>query len=253
MMNHARSPEEELDLALAAELQAALLPKKCPTDCRNHVAAARNRMCARVGGDFHDFVRINEDQTAILIGDVAGHGVRASLVMARIMGWLRGEPQARSRPLHVVADLNRMLIDLGEKTGTVTPCSIIYLVLDSPTGIAFIVNAGHPRPLLCDRDKCSALALGARNMILGVQEFQPEETCHTFLPGERLVLYTDGITDAVNGRGEHFGQQRLHKLASEYARSGPQQVADAVFAAVDLFCGNSRQSDDQTVVVVDRV
>jgi len=80
--------EHELDLALAAQLQAALLPASCPSDCPHQSAAARNRMCGRVGGDFHDFLRINPDQTAILVGDVVGHGVRAALLMAKIMGFL---------------------------------------------------------------------------------------------------------------------------------------------------------------------
>ena len=109
----------DLDLALAAELQAALLPKSCPSDCPNHVAAARNRMCAGVGGDFYDFLRINDEQIALVIGDVVGHGVRASLIMAQIMGFLRSEPSRLPRPMQLVSSLNDMLIDLGDKIGSV--------------------------------------------------------------------------------------------------------------------------------------
>jgi len=252
-MSVRRTTEADLDLALAAELQAALLPKTCPTDCRNHVAAARNRMCGSIGGDFYDFIRINEDQFAIVIGDVAGHGVRASLVMAKIMGWLRSDPPGRSRPLHVIKELNQMLIDLGERTGSVMPCSMVYVVLDSPTGIAFMVNAGHPRPYLCDRNKCFVLHLGGRNILLGVQDFEPEEACHTFVPGERLVLYTDGLPDAANRSGERFGEANLHRVVSEYSLSGPEQCAEAVFLAVDEFRQGARQSDDETIVIVDRI
>ena len=252
-MDAAESTNEQLDLALAAELQAALLPKQCPTDCQHHVAAAKNRMCRSIGGDFYDFIRINADQFAVIIGDVAGHGVRASLVMAQIMGWLRSDPASRGRPLHVIAALNRMLIELGDRTGTVIPCSMIYVVLDAPTGIAFLVNAGHPRAYLCDRSKCAALRPGPKNMLLGIDEFQPEEACHTFMPGERMVLYTDGLTDAVDGRGERFGEARLHQILTQCAAAGPAQCAEAVFLAIDEFRDDFQQSDDETIVVVDRV
>ncbi len=247
------STEAQLDLALAAELQAALLPEQCPTDCKHHRAAARNRMCRSIGGDFYDFIRINEDQFAIIIGDVSGHGVRAALVMAKIMGWLRSDPESRSRPLRVMAGLNRMLIELGDRTGTVTPCSMIYIVLDAPTGIAFLVNAGHPKPFLCTPDTCKVLHLGQQNMLLGVQEFGPVEDCHTFSPAERLILFTDGITDATNTSGERFASTRLHEVVSEYAASDPDQCADGVFNAIDQFRENTPQSDDETIVVVDRI
>ena len=74
-MPHVDNTEQEQDLALAAELQAALLPRACPSACPHHVAAARNRMCVGVGGDFYNFIRINEDQIALIIGDGVGHGV----------------------------------------------------------------------------------------------------------------------------------------------------------------------------------
>jgi len=110
------------DLALAAELQAALLPSACPTDCVHQEAAARNRMCGRVGGDFYDFIRINEDQVAVVIGDVVGHGVRASLLMAKIMGHLRGKPADRNRPGELIADLNDTLFGPG-RPHRGRPCS----------------------------------------------------------------------------------------------------------------------------------
>jgi sigma-B regulation protein RsbU (phosphoserine phosphatase) len=251
--------QESADLALAAELQAAMLPKAPPTDFPNQAAAARNRMCGTVGGDFYDFIRINEDQAAVVIGDVVGHGVRSSLVMAKIMGWLRSRPPNSCRPAQIITDLNRMLVELGDKTNSVMICSLFYAVLDMPSGIAFFVNAGHPRPFLCDGLMCAqqvpcATYLGARNMLLGVQEFDPQEDCHTFTPGQRLVLYTDGITDAGNGTpGDYFGEKRLLATSAETSRQPPQQCADAIFNAVQSFRNGARQEDDETVVVIDRL
>jgi len=248
-----RTTKQELDLALAGELQAALLPKTCPTNCPHHVAAARNRMCAGVGGDFHDFLRINDEQIALLIGDVIGHGVRASLVMAQIMGFLRSEPDKLSRPAQTVAALNKMLIDLGNRIGSVLSCSLFYGVIDTPTGAGFFVNAGHPPPFICDPRKSEYLRLGHPDMLLGVKEFTPTEACHTFSPPERLVMFTDGIVEAANPAGEQFGKGRLHEVISEYLSVDPESCAVGLFRAVDEFRQDAEQTDDETIVVIDRV
>jgi len=249
----AETRNAELDLALAAELQAALLPSACPHDCPHQRAAARNRMYAGVGGDFYDFIRFNDEQVVILIGDVVGHGVRASLLMAQIMGYLRTPPPSIAHPAKLISSLNEMLLDMGQKVGSVLPCTLFYAVLDLPTGATFYVNAGHPAPFLCDCTKCIVLPIGPRNLMLGVQPFAPEEGCHTFAPQERMVLYTDGVTDAVNEAGELFGATRLHEVINRTAESTPQEVADAVFDAVDAFRGQARQNDDETVCVIDRI
>lgn len=245
--------ENELDLALAAELQAALLPSQCPEHCPNQQAAALNRMCGSVGGDFHDFLRLNDEQTAIVIGDCVGHGVRAALLMAQIMGLLRSRPAYASRPEKMVSELNRMLLDLGERTGSTMLCSIFYAVIDLPSGVGFFVNAGHPVPLLCDRRKCSTLRWSTRNFMLGVKEFEPLEFCHTFSPGERMVLFTDGLVDASNVEGERFGDSRLHEIIGRCVNASPNDCARSVFDEVAAFRNGSPQTDDETIVVIDRV
>jgi len=245
--------DHQLDLALAAELQAALLPKSCPAECRHQVAAARNRMCGSVGGDFYDFIRINDEQHIIVIGDVVGHGTRAALMMAQIMGFLRSRPGDLSHPTETVKSLNEMLIDLGNRIDSVTPCSILYGVFDVPSAVGFFVNAGHPAPILCQDGGCGVLGHGARNLLLGIERFEPSETCLTFRPGQRLAMYTDGIIDARNARGEHFGLSRLRKVVSQNAGNTPQACADAVFEAVDRFRRGTPQDDDETIVVIDRI
>lgn len=245
--------EQELDLALAAELQAALLPKACPTDCPHQVAAARNRMYAGVGGDFYDFIRINDEQIALVIGDVVGHGIRAALIMTQIMGFLRSESGMASRPMQIVAALNEMLVDLGDRVNSALPCSLLYGVIDAPTGSGFFVNAGHPTPLICDREKDSITHLGPSDLLVGIDEFEPNEICHTFLPGQRLIMFTDGILETFNPADEQFGEDRLKRIARECMRDDPDGCAEAVFRAVEAFRQDARQTDDETIVVVDRV
>ena len=94
--------EDEIEMALAAQLQEALRPRTCPLHCPNQNAAARSRMCGSIGGDFHDFLRLNEDQIALVIGDVVGHGVHSALVMAHILGFLRQADDRRGRPAEIV-------------------------------------------------------------------------------------------------------------------------------------------------------
>jgi sigma-B regulation protein RsbU (phosphoserine phosphatase) len=210
-------------------------------------------MCGSVGGDFYDFIRANEEQAVILIGDVIGHGVRAALVMARIMGYLHSRPEILTRPHHVITMLNRMLLNLGERVGSALPCSIFYTVIDAPTGTSFFVNGGHPPPFVCDQDKRITLEGDPHNMLLGVEEFDPIEGCHSFAPGQRLVLYTDGILDAQSPERTRFGRERFHEVVTAHAEETPAQCTEAVFAAIDEFRGDLKQLDDETIVVVDRI
>jgi sigma-B regulation protein RsbU (phosphoserine phosphatase) len=245
--------DEQIDLALAAELQAALLPRGCPKGCSQHALAARNRMCGQVGGDFYDFIRVNEDQTVIVIGDVVGHGVSAALMMAQIMGFLRSESRSRARPLTLMAALNEMLLELGGRIHSVVPCSMVYMVLDHPTGLALLINAGHPRPLLCSRNTGRVAGFGTHDLILGVEPTAHTELCHTLSTGERMVLHTDGLTDAMDGRGERFGGIRLRKTIARHLALDAEQFAEAVVGEVEAFRSPGKPTDDESLVVVDRL
>lgn len=245
--------DEEVDLALAAELQAALLPRECPSDCPHQRAAARNRMSNTIGGDFYDFIRLNQDQVAIVIGDVAGHGVRSSLIMAQIMGFMRSSSGILSRPGQIIKGVNRMLMDLGERTGLVLPCSMFYGVIDAPTGMGVFVNAGHPRPWVLDRSGGLVFTISPHSIMLGIDDFEPKEACLTFEPSQRLILYTDGMTDAANPAGEHFGEQRLLEAVRAHDNSPPEEAADGVFAIVESFRAGAKAIDDETIVIIDRV
>ena len=245
--------QSELDLALAVELQAALMPSDWHIDCPDYRAAALNRMCGRVGGDFCEFMRLNSDQVAIAVGDVGGRGVRASLLMARIMGLLRRRPAECSRPSAIVRLVNEMLLDLGDRLGTAMNCSLFYVVLDTPTGAAFFVNDGLPLPALTDRRSGMTLRLGPQETMLGVRDFEPEEGCHTFVPGQRLTLCTDGVINAADHRDRPFGDKRLEDVLRNCAQAHCHACVQTVFRAVDDFRHGGRQRDDETILVVDRL
>lgn len=245
--------DEDMDLALAAELQAVLLPTEIPEAGPHHSFSARNRMCHSVGGDFYDFIVLNDQQVAVTIGDVVGHGVRASLVMAQIMGFLRSRPADLSRPVRLVESLNEMLIALGDKLGALMPCSLFYMVLDLPSGVCFYVNAGHPKPILFNQESRQSRLVPGNTVLLGVEPFRPDEMCHTFVSGERLVMYTDGIVDCHDRDGVLFGHERLRDIVVETCHLEPSDLADHVFATVEQHRNSRCRCDDETIVVVDRL
>lgn len=241
----------QADLIMAANLQAALLPKQYPKPCPHQVLAARNRMCRSLGGDFYDFIQINDQQIALVIGDVVGHGLQAALVMASIMGFLRSEPETRGRPIQVMRALNRLLVDLGEKTDTVMTCTIFYAVIDLPTNIAFFINAGHPWPFISTKHMLRKVDADNRSTLLGIEEFDTSEGCHEFTAGQRMVMYTDGIIEATNSSGQPFGEERLGDLIMQNADYSADQLTNAIFDDIDRFRLGTGQDDDETIVVMD--
>jgi sigma-B regulation protein RsbU (phosphoserine phosphatase) len=126
-------------------------------------------------------------------------------------------------------------------------------VIDAPSGLALFINTGHPRPYLCDQTTGEIAPLGSQDFILGFQYFTPEEMCHSFTSGQRMVLYTDGILDAINRAGQRFGRNRLLGLISQHAHGDPEALAEAVMDEVSQFRGKATQFDDETVVVLDRM
>ena len=243
--------ELQSSLALAGEAQRALLPTRCPPGWAHFTATARNQMCGSVGGDFYDFVRVNDSQVAVFIGDVMGHDVRAALLMAQILGSLRSEQ--RNRTIQIVSDLNRSLLALGDKIGTDLTCSLFYTILDASDGTISYVNAGHPPPYLCDPQTGKTHPLDSHEMLLGVQRFEAVEMRHALGPGARMVLYTDGILDARNNAGQRFGGKRLEEAIRKHAAQEPDGFADSIIAEVSEFRQGAAQIDDESVVVVDRL
>lgn len=241
----------QYSLTLAGEAQRAMLPSGRPTGWAHFGVTARNRMCDNVGGDFYDFARINESQVAVFIGDVMGHDVRAALLMAQILGFLRSE--RRSQTAQVVSDLNRELLALGDKLGTPLTCSLFYALFDVHSNSVFFANAGHPSPYLYDPQTGATGLLDSNEMLLGVQGFETVEMCQTFGPGARMVLYTDGILDACNIGGERFGSKRLEEAIRKHTTQEPDAFADRIMAEVSEFRQGVPQVDDESIVIVDRL
>lgn len=237
-------------MELAAAVQKALLNGEIP-ECQCGKMVLKNRMSDQVGGDFYHFHPLGRDQVAFAIGDVVGHGIGSALVMSLIMGSLRSNVQDSRRPSRIVEQVNSLLVQLGKQVGQFITCSLFYGVVDLPSGVLLYVNAGHPHPIICNRGEQGCQELQPTTMLLGVQQGVRPESCHQFRQKDRLILYTDGMADLMNDRGEEFSQDRLMQIASESKQESPDDLAERVFDQIDAFSGEESPEDDQTLVVID--
>ncbi len=236
------------DLALARAVQQALLPRECPR-CVGATFAARYRPAEHVGGDFYDFTHLGIDQIGLIIGDAIGHGIHSALVMALLLGHLRANRPQRLRPAQIIAEVNGLLVELGESTGEILLCSLFYGVLDIPSRVLFYVDAGHPPPLCCRGERVSPLVSNA--LLLGAEQFGAEEQCHQFEPGDRLVLYTDGVTETRDSQGQLYSVQRLQQALPSLAGRTAEQAVETIFSQLDSFSSEQGPDDDATIVVLD--
>lgn len=244
----AEEKRRSASLALANAVQQALLPSQCPR-CVGTNVAARYRPAEHVGGDFYDFAYLSADHIGLLIGDVVGHGIHSALLMALLLGHLRANRPERLRPAQIVAEVNKLLVGLGETTDEILLCSLFYGVLDIPSRVLFYVDAGHPPPLCCRGDTITSLVSNA--VLLGAENFPLQEQCHQFEHGDRFVLYTDGIVETRNPDGELFSLARLRRSLKAQQGLSAQQTIDHVFAEVDSFSTKQDSEDDATIVVMD--
>jgi len=245
-----KSEVSSLDLKLASAVQDALLNSQVP-QCRCGKMVLKNRMCSTIGGDFYHFRKLHDDQVAFAIGDVMGHNVSSALVMTMIMGLLQADRVDNRRPNRVAGTINDELVNLGEQVGEPITCSLIYGVVDLPSGILLYVNAGHPHPIIFNRIKHHIAELAPTTMLLGVQRGLLPESCHQFVRGDRLVLFTDGIIEAGNLARDRFGKERLSRTIIKTGEQDPQILTDELFGELEKFCENRPPEDDQTTVVID--
>ena len=239
-----------LSLKLASAVQKALLDDQIQNFHCGSIAV-NNRMCDAIGGDFYYLNQLNDDQVAFAIGDVVGHGTSAALVMTLIMGALRADKPNNSRPAQIVHNVNNMLIRLGQQAKEHITCSMIYGVVDLPSRILFYVNAGHPEPVISNRITHNIHKLNPTTMLLGVQAGVRSESCHNFDQGDRLVLFTDGLTEAQNAQEQLLGQKRFHEFISELIDETPKEFTEQLIKRVESFTHKVTQQDDQTLVVID--
>ncbi len=235
------------ELAHAQRIQLQMLPTTLPCFAGGEIGASI--LAARlVGGDLYEVIRLGDDRLAIAIGDVTGKGIPAALYMALVSSLLRAEAKQDVTPDTVLRRVNQHLCERDMESMFVT---LLYCELNLQTRRLHIVRAGHERPLLWAGQSAIPLVEVGRSVPLGLVNDPLLDVQEVTLPaGATLVMYTDGVTDAMNQSETHFGKQRLVNVVKKNLHLPAQTLCDAMVNAVLAHQGITPQFDDVTVLVV---
>lgn len=239
------------ELSVGREIQLSLLPKACPT-IPGWQFAAVYEAARTVGGDFYDFCDLQGPpaRLGVVIADVADKGVPAALFMALSRTIIRSVAFTGRGPASTLMRANQLILADSQADLFL---SAVYLVLETGAGRISYCNAGHNRPLLFCAASGVLSELTQRGIILGAfEEITLRDDCLDLGPGDVLVLYTDGVTDALNADGEELGEQRLLDVIEASARGSAQEIVWAITGALAGFIGDTEQADDVTCVVIKR-
>lgn len=235
------------ELEVARQLQRALLPREAPA-LAGFAFAHSYRTANEVGGDYYDFVPLPDGRLVVVEGDASGHGMAAGLLMAIANATLHTAIDLDPRPAAVATLLNRALCRTGGRRAFMT---LFYALLEPAAGRLDFLCAGHPYPLLRRADG-AVEELGTGGLPLGLRpDLDFAEGSAAFAPGDLLLLYTDGVPEAVNATGHAFGFDRLADLLRP--GGGARAVHDRVLAAFDAHLAGGALTDDLSLVVVERL
>jgi len=236
----------ERDMHLAADMQRSFLPEGPPSvpGCEfalHHVAATG------VGGDFYDFLPLADGRLALAIGEVAGKGISAALLMARVTSHVRYLSLECASPSELLGRINALLVERAPRGTFVT---MLYAVLDIPARRMTLASAAHPAPLrvMPAEGMVEELDLPRHFPLGALEETEYDDLTVELGARDHMVLYTDGVIDASNASGEWYGENRLQRVVATAPRE-PQAMLDALLADVGSFASEEGENDDMTVVV----
>lgn len=240
--------EQQRELEIAKTIQLGLLPTSIPQipgiQLRGICVPTKD-----VGGDYYDFLLHPDGGIGLVIADVSGHNVGAALLMAETRTLIRARYGQIGTPRDTLAELNRFFYeDLSRAELFVT---MFFFEFHPETRRACYASAGHSPALLWRKTAGECQRLDAEGLILGVhREFPYEQECLDLEPGDVLLLYTDGVTEAANSEDELFGEERLADLLKDSHQLPPEELIDRIFQQVRLFTGVHSFNDDVSVVIM---
>ncbi|HEY1583613.1 MAG TPA: GAF domain-containing SpoIIE family protein phosphatase [Chthoniobacterales bacterium] len=239
------------DLQIARDIQRILLPSR-PPPIEGFDIAGVNFAARQVSGDYFDYIQVDDERLGVVIADVSGKGVPASLIMAICRSVLRAEARLTQSPAEVLRRVNRQLYpDIKEDMFI----SMAYLILDHKNDQVTLSRGGHDAPLLYRAASGEVEILKPPGMALGIDSGDVFDriTGDLSVPLDRddcLVLYTDGVTEALDADGNEFGPERMIHSLQASANQGAQGVIDRLIADVRSFAGGHPQHDDITLIIV---
>lgn len=239
----------ERELALAAQIQARLLPGSSFAFA-GFRCLGFNRACLQVGGDYFDFIPLNEDVLTVTIADVAGKGPAGALLMAACKSILTTLVETGLPLQERIARLNQYILKYATPSQFIT---FFHAEIDRRTRTLIYCNAGHNPPILLPEGEAAAI-LNPTGIPIGIMEERdvPHGVHETpFEPGGKLVLYTDGVTETRNPENEEYGEQRLLDLVAVQRGSPAPALRDAILQDVDRFAAGTEHQDDLTLAIVE--
>lgn len=240
----------ESELSIAHEIQMSLLPKLFPAfpDRPEFDLYASIEPAKEVGGDFYDFFFLDDRHICLIIADVSGKGVPASLFMAVTKTLIKAKTVSGRTPGEVLDMVNRDLTESGDTEMFVT---VFFAILDIHTGKVQYANGGHNPPLIMGPDGTTRLVERTGNLVVGMMEGMEYATREFDLsPDDMLLMFTDGVTEAVNQEGEFFGDERLLEEARLLSGLAPEPCIKALRAALERFSQGAPQADDITIMAL---
>ena len=236
----------ERELQMAREIQESLLPRRMP-QLYGYDVAARWRSAREVAGDFYDLFQLSDDSFGAVIADVSDKGAPAALFMASARSMIRSHAFAGLTAIDTLARTNDLILDDTENGMFVTVC---YSIFDASGHVTSVI-AGHNPPLIYRRDQHRVGFLPRGGRAIGWFPNNPLRNVDIQLrPGDVIVCYTDGLTEAENRAGEYFGEERLARAVLESADLSAEGIIDHIEQAVDAFTGDMPAFDDLTLCVV---
>jgi sigma-B regulation protein RsbU (phosphoserine phosphatase) len=237
----------EYEMETARRIQQSFLPES-PPQVGGFELAALSLPAWEVGGDFYDFIPISQDKWGIVIADVSGKGVPAALFGALSRTFVRANVVGDLTPCAAIERANN-LISQDAKSGMFV--TLFYAVLDSKRRRLNYVNAGHNPPLLLKGDGGSVILLQVKGIALGVMDdIELEEGELELASNDMVTLYTDGVTEAINGKEEQFGQERLIEVIAKSNNLPAQDLINRIKEEVTAFAQGQPQFDDFTLVIL---
>jgi sigma-B regulation protein RsbU (phosphoserine phosphatase) len=240
----------EGEMVMARAIQSGILPHAPPV-FKDFAIDVRYLPARSVAGDIYDFLRLDDQRVALLVADVTGHGVPAALIASMVKVAFSSQREHASAPGRVLAEMNRVLC--GHFEGRFVTAACVFVDAERP--VVRYALAGHPPPLLRKRSTGEIVELREGGLVLGLF---PDATYPMaevrFDPGDRLVLYTDGVTEARDGSGAWFGDHELRASVAAHPEVSPGTFLDALLSRLRRWAGRDEGAfdDDLTIIAIDR-
>jgi serine phosphatase RsbU (regulator of sigma subunit) len=255
-VENARLLEEQLDrerleheLQLASEIQQRFQPT-APPQVAGYEMQGISFPCYEIGGDYYDFIKRNDGRMVIALGDVSGKGTAAALLMSSLHAAVHAQASSHSSLTETISAVNNYLAENIPSNRFVT---LFYAELDPQTGALSFINAGHNPPLIVHAAG-TIENLSSGGLPLGIMPNSPYREGRTQLqPGDVLVIYSDGVSEALNPQGEEFGAARLQSVVSLNIERSAAGIRDRIESALTKFSQGTPAADDITLVIVKRL